>query len=33
MAQTPESFDSLRDTPLRFLESEQFEDMFKTYQR
>lgn len=33
MAQTPESFDSLRETPLRFLESEQFEDMFKTYQR
>lgn len=33
MPQTPESLDSLRDTPLRFLETEQFEDMFKTYQR
>lgn len=33
MPQFHESIESLRETPLRFLESEQFEDMFKTYQR
>ena len=33
MAQLPEPIDQLKDTPLRFLETEQFQEMLSTYQK
>ncbi len=33
MTQSPESLDALRDAPLRFLESDQFQEMLQTYRR
>ncbi len=33
MTQSPESLDALKDAPLRFLESDQFQEMLETYRR
>ena len=33
MAQLPEPFEQLKDAPLRFLETEQFQEMLSTYQK
>ena len=33
MAQLPEPIEQLKDTPLRFLETDQFQEMLQTYQR
>ena len=33
MAQLPEPIEQLKDTPLRFLETEQFQEMLSTYQK
>lgn len=33
MTETPESLDALRDDPIRFLESDQFQEMLQTYRR
>ena len=33
MAQLPQPIEQLKDTPLRFLETEQFQEMLSTYQK